>query len=105
MNDVNETVVNEENVTVVNEEFEALKKEVEGLDRNQLKEKVENVSLENIFALSEFLFEEFKNESKKYLEKGRNNAALNSRKLTGKLETIFMVWRKKTIEAAKNKAE
>jgi hypothetical protein len=101
MNEVNETPTE----VVEVDENEALVKELKSLDRNQLKEKVSNMPLEDLFKITELLFEEFKTESRKYLDKGRNNAVLNSRKITGKLETAFMVWRKNTIETEKTKSE
>lgn len=82
-----------------NEEIKAL---VDKMERKELKELCEKSSVKDIFKLIGLLVEDFNFETAKFIDKKNKSAGLRSRKLTGDLETVFMSWRKKSIEATKD---
>jgi len=78
---------------------------VEKLDRKALKELCDGTNLRNVFKLVGLLTDEYKAQVEEFLGKKKNKSAgVRSRNITGSLETVFMVWRKKSIEATKNVA-
>jgi len=78
---------------------------VKKLDRKALKELCDSASLRNVVKLVAILNDDYKAQVEEFLGKKKNKSAgVRSRNITGNLETVFMVWRKKSIEATKNPA-
>lgn len=75
---------------------------VDTLDRPKLKVLCESTTLRNLVKLVDMLNVEYKTQVEEFLGKKKNKSAgVRSRTITGNLETVFMVWRKKSIEATK----
>ena len=83
--------------------IEEIKNEVSPLKRPQLEEYCAGIDMASFPLVVKALAEDFEHFSGKFVEKGNKTAGLESRKVTGKLESVFKIWRAKTIEASKPK--
>ena len=70
------------------------------LERADLKALCEKLSIKHLQKLIMGMASTFDFESNKFIEKQNKSAGLRSRKVTANLQTVFLEWRRKSIEAS-----